>query len=53
MADDPIRICETDLIGPEFSVEQVSLETANQGQSDIITLEGSFIERVTGRSTLR
>jgi hypothetical protein len=53
MADDPIRICETDLIGPEFSVEQVSLETANQGQSDIITIEGSFIERVTGRSTLR
>jgi len=52
MADDRRIICGTDLIAPEFSVEQVTLETDRDQYSDIVTVEGSFIERVTGRSTL-
>ena len=52
MADERRVICGTDLIAPEFSVEQITLETDREQYSDIITVEGSFIERVTGRSTL-
>ena len=52
MTDERRVICGTDLIAPEFSVEQITLETDREQYSDIITVEGSFIERVTGRSTL-
>jgi hypothetical protein len=45
-------ICGTDLIAPEFAIEQVTLETNRDQNSDLITVEGSFVERVTGRSTL-